>query len=532
MKVLKYKIMGLAALAIIAFPSCKKYLTTELTAASQTNVSYYKTPADGFTALVGCYNGLDLIYNGEALPPMMEVFSDNCFGATGSSDGYGWEMLDEFNKSISPSDVSIHSGGWKNYYQAIYRCNVLLENIDKIAWGSNTALERQYKAEVRFMRAFCYFDLVRLFEKVPLLTTPTVANVPQAGPDSTYGQIMADLRYGVDSLPNAPYTSVPTGRVTKWAAESLLARVYLFYSGYYGKSTIGAETAATALAAVEDVIAHSGHSLVTDFTTLWPAASLARKVTYAGESNPEVVFSIKYSSTGDYNGNITGNNWMVMTGMREQSVYPYGYGWGGCTVDPNLVAQFDQTHDSRYFASITSIAGENIAFSKAAANREYTGYYMKKYSPVCDSLNNPLPVNNYLVAQSQDFFAIRYSDVLLMAAELGSPNAVAYFNKVHQRAIPSAAAVTAVSKADILAERRLEFVGEGIRYWDLLRQGISAAASTIAANTTLSLINDGTGTQPSAATLQANITATRGFQQIPLDQITLSSGVLKQNAGW
>jgi hypothetical protein len=325
---------------------------------------------------------------------------------------------------------------------------------------------------------------------------------------------------------------VPTGRVTKWAAESLLARVYLFYSGYYRKSTIGNETATTALAAVEDVIAHSGHALVPDFTTLWPAASLAKKVTYAGESNPEVVFSIKYSSTGDYNGNITGNTWMVMTGERDQSVYPYGYGWGGCTVDPKLVAQFDQAHDSRYFASITDISGENLAFTKASDNREYTGYYMKKYSPVCDSLNNPLPVNNYLVAQSQDYFAIRYSDVLLMAAELGSPNAVTYYNQVHQRAIPSAAAVTSVAKADILAERRLEFVGEGIRYWDLLRQGLSTAASTIAANTTLSLINDGTGSQPSAANLQANITATRGFQQIPSDQITLSDGVLKQNAGW
>jgi len=532
MKKLKYSTLGLAAMAVLTLGSCKKYLTTELTSASQTDVSYYKTPSDAFTSLVGCYNGLNVIWNGEAIPPMMEVFSDNCFGGTGASDGYGWEMLDEFNKTISPSDVAIHSGAWKGYYQAIYRCNVLLQHMNDVAWGDSINLKRQYTAEIRFIRAFCYFDLVRLFEKVPLLTTPTVANVPQASPDSTYGQIMQDLRFAADSLPAASYTSVPTGRVTKWAAESLLARVYLFYSGYYGKNTIANETAASALAAVEDVIAHSGHALVPDFTTLWPAASLAKKVTYAGESNPEVVFSIKYSSTGDYNGNITGNGWMVMMGERDQSVYPYGYGWGGCTVDPNLVAQFDQTNDSRYFASITSIAGENLAFTKASDNREYTGYYMKKYSPICDSLNNPLPVNNYLVAQSQDYFAIRYSDVLLMAAELGSPNAVTYFNQVHQRAIASAAPVTSVSKADILAERRLEFVGEGIRYWDLLRQGISTAASTIAANTTLSLINDGTGTQPSAATLQAHIAATRGFQQIPSDQITLSDGVLKQNAGW
>jgi len=528
----RYKSITIALVAMVLLNSCKKFLTTELTDPKQTDISYYKTPSDAFTALVGCYNGLDLIWNGEAIPPMTEVFSDNCFGATGASDGYGWEMLDEFNKTISPSDVAIHSAAWQKYYQAIYRCNVLLQHMDQVAWGNSTDLRRQYAAEVKFIRAFCYFDLVRLFERVPLLTAPSTANIPQSGPDSTYGQIMSDLRSAVDSLPSAAYTSVPTGRVTKWAAESLLARAYLFYSGYYGKSSIGNETAASALAAVEDVIANSGHGLVTDFTTLWPAASLAKKVPYAGEDNKEVVFSIKYSSTGDYNGNITGNGWMVMTGMREQSIYPYGYGWGGCTVEPKLVAQFDQANDTRFFASITSIAGEGLPFTKAAANREYTGYYMKKYSPVCDSLNNALPVNNYLVAQSQDYFSIRYADVLLMAAELGSPNAVSYFNMVHQRAIPSAPAASSVTKADILAERRLEFVGEGIRYWDLLRQGISTAAATIAANTTLSLINNGTGTQPSAATLQANITATRGFQQIPSDQITLSSGVLKQNAGW
>jgi len=120
MKKIKYSTIGLvAALAMLSLNSCKKFLTTELTAASQTDVSFYKTPSDAFTALVGCYNGLDLIYNGEAIPPIMEVFSDNCFGATGASDGYGWEMMDEFNKTISPSDVSMHSGGWKNYYQAI-----------------------------------------------------------------------------------------------------------------------------------------------------------------------------------------------------------------------------------------------------------------------------------------------------------------------------------------------------------------------------------------------------------------------------
>jgi len=524
----KYKLITIALFALIAFNSCSDFLTTELTDPKKTTDSYYKTPSDAFTALVGCYNGLDLIWNsGVAFPVASEVFSDNCFGGTGATDGYGYQLMDEFNKSVSLTDNSVLKESWKAYYQAIYRCNVLLGKLDQVTWGDSIALKKQYKAEAKFIRAFCYFDMARLWEKVPLVITPTVANVAQTDPADTYAQIMSDLRYAADSLPSNVYSSVPNGRVTKWAAESLLARVYMFYSGYYGQSSIGGETAATALAATEDVIAHSGHALVSDFTTLWPCASEGKGVTYAGEDNSEVVFSIKYSSQEDYNGNITGNEWMVMEGIRGQSMYPYQYGWGACTVDPKLYNTF-LSSDSRRFASITGIAEEGLAFTKSSDNREYTGYYLKKYSPICDK-NNVSIVASFQIGQYQDYFAIRYADVLLMAAELGSSNAQAYLDAVRKRAGLSTG--VAPTKANILAERQLEFVGEGIRYWDLLRQGLNTAASTIANNTTLSYLKDGT-TPPTAAQLQANIIATRGFQQIPNDQITLSSGVLVQNAGW
>lgn len=527
----KYKIIILAFIAMISFNSCSDFLTTELTDAKKTDVTFYKTPTDAYTGLVGCYNGLDLIWNnGISFPLASETFSDNCLGGTGASDGFGYQMMDEFNKTISPSDVSLFGSDWTRYYQAINRCNVLISKLDQVTWDStNIALKKQYKGEAKFIRAFLYFDLARLFEKVPLVLTPTIENVPQAEPADIYAQIMSDLRFASDSLPSTAYTSSVSGRVTKWAAESMLARVYLFYSGYYGVSTIGGETAATALAGLEDAIKNSGHGLVADFTTLWPAASKAKKVTYAGETNKEVVFSIKYSSTGNYNGNITGNTWMVMEGMRGQSFYPYFYGWGACTVDPKLYNAFDAS-DSRRFASIISIVDEKIPYTKASDTREYTGYFLKKHSNVADSVNNSV-VTDFQIGQYQDFFSIRYSDVLLMAAELGSAKAVDYYNLVHKRAIPTATAVASVSKADILNERRFEFVGEGIRYWDLLRQGLSTAASTIAANTSLSYIVNG-HTVPTAAQLQANIEACRGFQQIPNDQITLSSGVLKQNAGW
>jgi len=284
------------------------------------------------------------------------------------------------------------------------------------------------------------------------------------------------------------------------------------------------------LAAAEDVIAHSGHSLVSDFTTLWPVASIAKNVTYAGENNPEVVFAIKYSSVDNWSGDATGNRWMVMEGIRSQSIYPYQFGWGACTVDPKFWSLYPST-DTRRFATILSVADENLAYNKSSDCREYTGYFMKKYAMLCDKNGNSA-VSNFQTGQYQDFFAIRYSDVLLMAAELGSPNAVSYYNQVHHRADPSATPAASVTKADILAERRLEFAGEGLRYWDLLRQGVDVAASTIAANTTTSYFQDGTANPPSASKLQANIQATRGFQQIPNDQITLSSGTLKQNAGW
>jgi len=531
----KYKNITLALIAMISFNSCSDFLTTELTDAKKTTDTYYKTPAEAYTALVGCYNGLDLIWNGgTAFPVSSEVLSDNCFGGTGSSDGYAYQLMDEFNKAVSPADVSIYGTNWKAYYQAIYRCNVLLGKLDQVKWDTSTlAIKTQYQAEARFIRAFCYFDLVRLFEKVPLVLTPTLSNIPQAAPAVTYAQIMTDLRFAATNIPDSVYSSLASGRVTKWAAESLLARAYLFYDGYYGSGdntiSIGGETGTTALAAVEDVISKSGHALVPDFNTLWPAASIGKSVTYAGENNPEVVFSIKYSSTEDYNGNITGNEWMVMEGIRGSSYYPYQYGWGACTVDPKLYSTFT-SGDSRQFASITAIKEESIANTPAdiAGCREYTGYFLKKYSPLCDK-NGVSIVTNFMIGQYQDYFAIRYADVLLMAAELKSPNAQAYLDAVRSRSGLSTGVEP--SKANILAERKLEFVGEGIRYWDLLRQGVAVAASTIANNTTLSFLDDG-HTAPTAAQLEANITATRGFQQIPNDQVTLSSGVLIQNAGW
>lgn len=514
-------------LGLLSLGSCSLE-TQPLT--QQTDTNFYKTTDDAYTALVGCYDGLQVATGagGMGVPVISEVMSDDCFGGTGASDGYGYAAIDEFDISRSPSDVDLLNNNWVAYYKAIYRCNILLLKMDQIEWNGNTELRKTYESETRFIRAYLYFEMVRLWGNIPLLTAPSTDNIPQANPDDVYKVIAEDLVFASDNLPSVAYSATTSGRVTKWAAKSLLGRVYLYYTGYYGKNDLaGVVTKAQALGHLENVIANSAHSLVSDFSTLWPAASVDN---YAGENNKEIVFSIKYTYTSDYNGNTDGNHWLVMFGMREFSSYPYGRGWG-VTVNSKLWNSYDAT-DTRRVATVIGVQEENIPFNKIDNQREYTGYYNKKYAPMVDENGVDLPITMgsqfWDISQFQDYVVLRYADVLLMAAELGSGNAQAYFDEVRKRAYKENFTTLPVNADNILKERHLEFALEGVRYWDLLRQGIGKASSTIAETTTL-LSGGVAGPKTISA---AKIQATKGLQQIPNTQITLSSGVLKQNAGW
>ncbi|RAV99480.1 RagB/SusD family nutrient uptake outer membrane protein [Pseudochryseolinea flava] len=521
----------LYALALLTMSACSDFLDKEPVVIAS-DVNFYKTPEDAYKALVGAYDGLQGVWaNGMALPIATEVMSDNTFGGTGNADGFGYQMIDEFDKSRSTADQNIFQANWIAYYAALYRCNVLIGKMDQIEWGTKEELRPIYEAETRFLRAYMYFDMVRLWGNIPLLTAPSRDNIPQADPDAVYAVIAEDLTYAAANLPATTYASQPVsqrGRVTKWAAEALLARAYLYYTGYYGKTELAGITKAQALAYVEDVIANSGHDLVDDFFKLWPAASIEE---YAGEDNKETIFAVKYTYTSDYNGNTDGNHWMVMYGMRDQFSFPYGNGWGGATVNPKLWNAYD-ANDTRRGASIISISAEDIDYEHEAKQREYTGYYNKKYAPMVDEEGNSVAVENgavnFMIGQFQDYVSIRYADVLLMAAELGSANAQAYFDKVRQRAFKTNFVQVAVSQENILKERQLEFALEGIRYWDLLRQGVPTAAAIIAETTTVK--NGGIATTKTITA--SKIELTKGLQQIPTNQINLSSNVLKQNAGW
>ena len=545
MKRINIKILsGLIILGV--FSSCSESFLDVEPKTQLLDENFYKTQSDAEMALVGCYDGYQLTSGGFPFYLVATVASDETFGGTGANDGRGYQVVDRLDKSQSPADNNIFNDTWAKYYTGIYRCNALLQKLPNVSkWNSsdeavNTVVKNRIEGETRFLRALMYFDLVRMFENIPLLTEPTTDNIPQADPTDVYNLIVSDLKFAAANIPANAYPKAEAatndGRVTPYAAKALLARVYLFYTGYYAKDDLDI-TKAQVLSGLEDIISSEEFDLVPNFKKLWPASSYVPVVTgntldksaYAGKGNIEVVFAQKFNSTSDYNGNTDGNSWLVMMGMRGCNFSPYGKGWGACTVNPQLVNAF-ASNDTRKTASIIDIVAEGIESTFPIDDqKEYTGFTVKKYSPTClpDGTSDTGGSKDFQTSQDQDYIVIRYADVLLMAAELGSINALTYFNKVHQRA--GLAEVSSVSLTDIQNERRLEFAFEGIRYWDLLRTGIDNAANAIAA--TAQTVKSG-GVADNISYDISKIKTTKGFMQIPSSQITLSNGVLKQNEGW
>lgn len=520
--------------------SCSDSFLDTTSKTSVDDQNYYKTIADAEMALVGCYDGFQRTSSNGNLSfyVVSEVLSDNCFGGSGNTDNRVYQILDRFDISQAPSENNMFLGTWTDYYAGIFRCNTLLEKMEGIDFKDKKALRGRIEGETRFLRAILYFDLVRLFERVPLLTGPTAENLPQADPADTYRLIAEDLVFAKDNIPADAYpkakASENDGRATRYAAAAMLARVYMFYTGYYGKDDLGV-TKSEVLAGLEDVISSKEFDLVKEFKSLWPAASYVPvkadntldKSGFVGEGNIETVFAQKFNSTQDYNGNIDSNRWLVLMGLRNTNYSPYGKGWGVCTVNPRLVGEYENG-DKRKEASIIDIEKEGIrSVFDLKDQREYTGYSTKKYTPTAlpDGTSDTGGSNDFQISQDRDFVVIRYADVLLMAAELGSPKAQEYYDLVRTRA---GLTKKTVSQKNILDERKFEFAFEGLRYWDLLRQGLAVAASTL--NQTQKTLS---GSVEDVVTISsANMTKTRGFMQIPTTQITLSKGVLTQNEGW
>lgn len=546
---MKNYIKSISIFVILAwsFMSCtESFLNVESKTESNTS-NFYKSQNDAWRALIGCYDGWRQTCSnaGFSFYVASEIMGAECFGGTGFTDGRGYQAVDRFDLSQSSSDLNLYETDWTRYYEGIYRCNEFIKYEDQIDWKSET-LHRTYMGECHALRAILYFDLVRWFGNIPLLTVATDENLPQADPKDVYQVIFDDLQYAIDSIPAGAYPKTDAanndGHITKYAAEALYARAFLYYTGYY-QQTIEGVTKEKALACCEDIIRSGEYQLVPDYKNLWPAASAGIAQvgdvatllgSYAGDGNSETILAMKFTNTQDYNGNNDSNRWQVMLGMRGLSAAPYGRGWGALTVNPQFVNQYE-AGDLRKKASIIDIVNEGIVHSNAFNDsykdqREYTGYVIKKYAPLCfadgTSASKIDGSGDFQIQNHQDWVIVRYADVLLMAAELGSDHAQQYLDQVRSRAGLQPVPVT---HENIMKERRFEFAFEGINYWDLLRQGIDFASQEIAT----SGIDVMSGGNPDKVVISAqNIVAKKGLSQIPQNQIIRSSGVLKQNPGW
>lgn len=564
MNKMKINILALGVAALTMTGCSESFLdTTSKTELNST--SFYKTEVQAEYAVVGCYDGYQrTVSNGNwpSLFQAVETMSDDCLGGGGPDDRSD-RLMDRFDRSYMPDQIDLFNGLWDDYYKAINRCNLLLASLDNIGWTSEEA-RKVVESEARAIRGLEYFDLVRMFERVPLLTASTTEVVPQSEPDAVYEQIVADLKFAADNMPEEKYAdkSNNLGRITKYAAAAMLARVYLFYDGVYndnkGGAMPGGLTKEQALQYCEEVIKSQRYSLEPEFKNLWPAASTeastkteGRKSTYVEDSN-EIVWVVKFNNDQNWNNsNINGNRFIINLGLRNVTSFaPYGNGWGACPITPYANSLF-RSGDSRSTATVIDCAAIGAYKEQITTDcMDYTGLVNKKYCPLIFTDGTSMPAaettvdgGNMQTNQDQNWILIRYADVLLMAAELGSANAMQYFNQVRDRAYGAGVhdITTAPTREQIWNERRVEFMGEGVRYFDLRRQGLDAfvAAQMGQANANgqttgnpITIYNNKVPTTISSTYVENNIRTKRGFFQIPNSQITLSGHVYKQNAGW
>lgn len=546
-----------SALAVAGLTVTSCSMDTESKTSQNDETAYRNTEAIEM-ALVGCYDGWQRTISSEEIGMYMlaEFASDQAHGGLGFSDAKNNNVLDQFDISVAPSYNNLFNTDWINYYAAIFRCNKVIQAEETADWGGDLAARGRIIGQARALRAILYFDLARMFGDVPLVTVPTEENLPRTAASEVYKQIFEDLKYAAANIPANAFPldnrKENDGRITKYAAEALLARAYLYYTGYYGQENEGC-TKQEAIDALEDIINNGGYELEANYADLFMPActkdasngsNYAWDTTFKGkyynnggwvsDISKEVILNLKFSATADYNGNADGNVFQVYLGPRNKCATGVNIasGWGACSVTQKFVDTYKD--DPRFSACVWSCADAGFD-ADVNDTWEYTGYYTRKYAPMCFSDGTRQEVGFELGEQHmnityyQDWTVMRYADVLLMHSELTGTNTG--LNMVHQRSCPGES--LSYSIENIRKERAIEFAFEGIHFWDLMRyekDGAYAGRAIAEAQNGAKVMNGGVETTTSFKI--DNFTSKKGLMQIPNTQITLSGGVLTQNAGW
>lgn len=550
MKKIIYFIVGMLLLT-----SCEDFLDSS-NKTKKDSSNFPQTEADVSQLLTGIYAILGRPEPLGSLFFVSELMSDDRLGG-GGPDDKSCKAIDQFKKSSE----DMFNNPWRAMYFGVYRSNYLLANLDNVVWNSEES-KNKILGETHFLRAYFYFDLARMFGEVPMVLEPEPVNIPKTPANQLYAQIASDLKNAIEMLPSVKFQDIDRGkdlgRVTKWAAEALMARVFLFYTGYYRTEALpladgGQVTKAEVTDWIVDCVENSGHDLLPDFRNLWAYSYVQdykytadNNLSWAGDGSVETVFSIKYSAlANDWNSPQQKSNQICLySGFREQNytkTFPFGQGWGMGTVNPKIYNDWDP-NDVRRDASVLDVRNtdEVADFDFGGGNQQdNTCYFQKKYIPInvwTDETKTKvynfshelygMEGTDYQRDNIQDLILIRFSDVLLMAAELGARNAKQYLDRVRSRAGLGSVPATL---ENIKAERRFELAFEGIRYYDLLRWHDE---DQITANQTGIVTYNRRGMANAETTNIAFRPETGGFLPIPQTQIDLSGGVLTQNAGW
>lgn len=582
---MKKHIITLSALVLasLVFAGCEKFLDT--VSYTERNTSNFPASEEDARQLVtGIYATLNLDlrdFAGTGYIMQANLCSDDCYGGGGMDDSetQAWDHL-------MYNDIDHQADFWTNCYSGIGRANMAISALDKV---EDEDLRNQLLGEAYILRSWFYFELAQMFEIVPLVTTvpESVADAAEypalASVEELYGFIAASLKIACDNMPSTPYGSIITGRghVNRWVAEGLLARVYLFYTGFYsdkeGKSittlplmdletnTLSSETIDKnyVVAKLEDCIKNSGYSLVPDFRCLWTYSNKATKSDYpfmadCAESwymdahNPEQMFHInaaksshKYNYLNYYCGIRTFNS------GDYKGVFPMSRGYGFATVNPDLWNNWDE-NDIRRKGSIWSVWEEAPDFDSyqfgAESQMEETGLWQKKiHSPAC-YINGKWAFeftssSDYYGADkdlgrkksTSDFTLLRFADVLLMHAELTDGKAI-YNGMDGMNAVRARAKLPQIAySVDALRqERRHELAFEAIRWGDMRRYGKAYCIAALESQLGGRIWNTGNETRmkDQGPGYKARYEATWGFRPYPQMEISLSNGVLTQRPGW
>ncbi|MCD2259459.1 RagB/SusD family nutrient uptake outer membrane protein [Psychroserpens luteolus] len=444
-------------LALLIFTSCSDDFV-DVDSQDQNSEDFFNTEEDYQNALIGAYDLLQSTYLNVMLG---EIASDNTLaGGESAIDVPGIQEVDDMIHT--PINQQLRDiWGWM--YSGVNRANYIMEFQDKTDFEGKAGV----LAQTRFLRAYYYFELVKWFGDVPFAVDRRILfgdqfSIPRTPKTEIYAQMEEDLIFAADNL---PYVQAETGRVTKGAAQALLGKVYLYQDKFSEAANV-----------LEDLINNGPHDLLTDYSTMFENDN---------ENNIESVFEVQYSDQeGAGFGCLQcseGNVAVGFNGIRSYTGPVFESGFSFNVPTQEVVDEFEPG-DNRFETAILDIdTWANDTGATFSTGFEHTGYYNRKYIARQGDANT----GDANLTNPNNYRSIRFADVLLMAAEalnrggIDDMRAQQYLNRVRERAFGNSdnnvtATGTTLTSA-IYHERRVELVGEGHHFFDLVRTGRAAS---------------------------------------------------------